>query len=259
MLSFRTLAFPVRQQARSHWPGAGHRAARDRRLVGRSAGIDRASAQCGAVTLIQRFGSALNLNIHFHMLWLDGVYVEATELPRRELRLHRARAPTTAQLTPAGSCHRAPGVSAPDAQRLARRGGESAFTADSAAGDDSMDGLRMSSITYRIATGRDAGCKVVTLQTLPGDAGSLEGEAGKVGGFSLHAGVAAEAHRKPQAGKAVPPITRPAISEAAVDSAPGRVRYQLKTLWRNGTTHVGMDPVDFIAKLAALVLVRAPT
>ncbi|EMZ71474.1 transposase family protein [Escherichia coli 174900] len=38
------------------------------------AGIDRASAQCGAVTLIQRFGSALNLNIHFHMLWLDGVY-----------------------------------------------------------------------------------------------------------------------------------------------------------------------------------------
>ncbi|MDQ5516997.1 transposase, partial [Klebsiella pneumoniae] len=42
------------------------------------------------------FGSALNLNIHFHMLWLDGVYVEATELPRRELRLHRARAPTTA-------------------------------------------------------------------------------------------------------------------------------------------------------------------
>jgi Transposase zinc-binding domain/Putative transposase len=37
------------------------------------AGVERASAQCGAVTLIQRFGSALNLNIHFHMRWLDGV------------------------------------------------------------------------------------------------------------------------------------------------------------------------------------------
>ena len=158
------------------------------------AGIDRASAQCGAVTLIQRFGSALNLNIHFHMLWLDGVYVEATELPRRELRLHRARAPTTAQLTQLAAtiAHRV-------CRHLTRKGwlegeGESAFLADSAAGDDSMDGLRMSSFTYRIATGRDAGCKVVTLQTLPGDAGSLEGEAGKVGGFSLHAGVAAEAH-----------------------------------------------------------------
>ena len=38
------------------------------------AGVPRAAAQCGAVTLIQRFGSALNLNVHFHMLWLDGVY-----------------------------------------------------------------------------------------------------------------------------------------------------------------------------------------
>ena len=218
------------------------------------AGIDRASAQCGAVTLIQRFGSALNLNIHFHMLWLDGVYVEATELPRRELRLHRARAPTTAQLTQLAAtiAHRV-------CRHLTRKGwlegeGESAFLADSAAGDDSMDGLRMSSITYRIATGRDAGCKVVTLQTLPGDAGSLEGEAGKVGGFSLHAGVAAEAHESHKLEKLCRYITRPAISEKRLSIAlQGRVRYQLKTPWRNGTTHVEWDPVDFIAKLAALV------
>ena len=27
----------------------------------------------GAVILIERFGSALHLNIHFHMLFLDGV------------------------------------------------------------------------------------------------------------------------------------------------------------------------------------------
>lgn len=31
-------------------------------------------AQCGAVSFIQRFGSALNLNLHIHMLALDGVY-----------------------------------------------------------------------------------------------------------------------------------------------------------------------------------------
>jgi hypothetical protein len=40
------------------------------------AGYNKKTAQTGAVTLIQRFGSALNLNIHFHMLYLDGVYVE---------------------------------------------------------------------------------------------------------------------------------------------------------------------------------------
>lgn len=34
------------------------------------------TAHTGAVTLIQRFVSALNLNIHFHMLFLDGAYVD---------------------------------------------------------------------------------------------------------------------------------------------------------------------------------------
>ena len=35
----------------------------------------------GAVTLIQHFGSALNLNVHFHILFLDGVYVCREDLP----------------------------------------------------------------------------------------------------------------------------------------------------------------------------------
>ncbi len=39
-------------------------------------GLSHKTAQTGAVTLIQRFGSALNLNIHLHRLFLDGVYVE---------------------------------------------------------------------------------------------------------------------------------------------------------------------------------------
>ena len=37
-------------------------------------GIQRAEADSGAVTLIQRFGSAANLNIHLHCVVLDGVY-----------------------------------------------------------------------------------------------------------------------------------------------------------------------------------------
>jgi hypothetical protein len=49
-------------------------------LVAR-AGYTRVRAQTGAVTLIQRFGSALNLNIHFHMLFLDGVYDTAGQRP----------------------------------------------------------------------------------------------------------------------------------------------------------------------------------
>lgn len=218
------------------------------------AGVERASAQCGAATLIQRFGGALNLNIHFHMLWLDGVYEEDVEQPQRKPRLRRTRAPTSVQLTQlAGKiAHRV-------CRHLARKGwleGEedSALLSERAVGDDGLDALRMSSITYRIATGTHAGRKIITLQTLPGDAGPLEGDAGSVGGFSLHAGVAAEAHESQKLERLCRYITRPAISEQRLTISPqGRVRYALKTPWRNGTTHVEFEPVDFIAKLAALV------
>ena len=42
----------------------------------RKAGHSHKTARTGTATLIQRFGSALNLNVHFHMLFLDGVYVD---------------------------------------------------------------------------------------------------------------------------------------------------------------------------------------
>ena len=57
------------------------------------AGYTKISAQTGAVTLIQRFGGALNLNIHFHMLFLDGVYC------RHGMRFHRVKAPSGSELT----------------------------------------------------------------------------------------------------------------------------------------------------------------
>jgi len=43
----------------------------------KKAGLTRATAETGAMILNQRFGSALNLNIHFHMLFLDGIYIKA--------------------------------------------------------------------------------------------------------------------------------------------------------------------------------------
>ncbi|STY67603.1 Putative transposase [Micrococcus luteus] len=117
------------------------------------AGVPRDTAQCGAVTLIQRFGSALNLNIHFHMLWLDGVYEDTTERPQRKPRLHPHPCAHIGATDGTGQHHRASRV----CRHLSRRGwlegeDESVFLSDSAGSDDGMDGLRMSSMTYRIAT-----------------------------------------------------------------------------------------------------------
>ena len=55
-------------------------------ITGRERGI--AGGQSGMVTALQRAGSGLNVNLHFHTLVLDGVF---TEELGGELVFHRRR------------------------------------------------------------------------------------------------------------------------------------------------------------------------
>jgi hypothetical protein len=59
------------------------------------AGFKISQAHTGAVTLIQRFGSALNLNLHFHVLFIDGVFSPKSN---GDLRFHWVDAPTSKEL-----------------------------------------------------------------------------------------------------------------------------------------------------------------
>ena len=75
-----------------------------RHLLGQ-AGLKAGEADSGAVTLIQRFGSAANLNIHMHCLVLDGVYRCGTD---GEPEFVEVPAPTDgphAQTAAGGSLH----------------------------------------------------------------------------------------------------------------------------------------------------------
>ena len=73
-------------------------------------------------------------------------------------------------------------------------------------------------------------------------------------GRSLHAGVLAEAGERDKLERLCRYIARPAVATQRLSlTAQGQVRYQLKTPYRDGTTHVLFEPVDFIARLAALV------
>lgn len=58
----------------------------------------------GTVLLIQRFGSALNLNIHYYMLFLDGIYVDGAN---GSSRFRWVKTPTSAERAHAtGAYHR---------------------------------------------------------------------------------------------------------------------------------------------------------
>jgi hypothetical protein len=114
--------------------------------------------------------------------------------------------------------------------------------------------LQGASASYRIAMGLQQGQKVFTLQTLPASAEGEYGQLANTSDFSLHAGVFANADESEKLERLCRYISRPAISEQRLSvTKQGQVRYELKTPYRDGTTHAFFNPIDFIGKLAALI------
>ena len=80
------------------------------------------------------------------------------------------------------------------------------------------------------------------------------GQLAKIAGFSLHGGVFADAHQPDKLERLCRYIARPALSEQRLSlTSTGKIRYELKTPYTDGTTHVFYELLDFIGKLAALV------
>ena len=218
----------------------------------KKAGFTRKTAQTGAVTLIQRFGSALNLNVHFHMLFLDGVY---TTKPWGKSRFHRTNAPDQQELVKLVHTisHRVAGFL--EREGILERDEENSYLNLEEGDEDPMQQVLGCSVSYRIAVAPQQGRKVFTLQSIPAwEDDDRFAQVAKVSGFSLHAGVAAQAWERQKLERLARYITRPAVSEKRLSLTPsGTIRYQLKTPYSDGTTHVIFEPLDFIAKLAALV------
>ena len=178
------------------------------RLI-KKAGYTRRTARTGAVTLIQRFGGALNLNVHLHMLFLDGVYIEGRDGSLR--RFQWVKAPTRDELTRLSHT-----IARRVGRFLERQGLVESDTGNSYLGaeavdDESMAHLPGHAITYRIAVGPHQGRKVFTLQTLPACDPDDPDTVGRTAGFSLHAGVAAKARERDKLERLCRTITRPAV------------------------------------------------
>ena len=176
---------------------------------------DLRSSQSAVLPIGQRFGSALNLNIHFHMLFLDGVYLTTES----DLSFRRVKVPPAAELE--RLVHT---LSERIARHLERRGllvrdQEHDFLTVEASDDSTLDELRSHSIPYRIALGPHAGRKAFTLQTLP-STGEFEHGAARANGFSLHAGVVAASDERDKLERLCRTITRPAVSTERLSLTP---------------------------------------
>jgi hypothetical protein len=214
-----------------------------------------ASGQARPARLIQRFGSAANLNIHLHGLVLDGVYRrDADGAPT----FVEAGSPTDEQLH--ALLHT---VIARLMKMLMRRGvlvqdmGQTWLAEPDADCEEArtLRPLQAAAVTYRIAFGPRAGQKVLTLRgAMPREATARQPLCADIDGFSLHAGVRVEAHDRKRLEQLCRYITRPALSDERIQlNADGQVELKLKTPWRDGTTHLMMSPLEFMQRLAALV------
>ena len=129
----------------------------------KKAGLTQKTAQTGSITLIQRFGSALNLNIHFHMLFLDGVYLKNNAPKPQFIPIKAMTAHELNQLL----SHITSNIIAhlEQAGLLIQEGEQPYLNLEDDYDESGMKHLQGSAITYRIATGTLQGQKTLTLKT----------------------------------------------------------------------------------------------
>ena len=148
-------------------------------------------SQSGAVTFIQRFGDALNCNVHFHLLAIDGVY---TRSENRNPEFHELPAPEDDEIVEFTTI-----VATRIEALLERRGiGSGSEDEDALSRDDpGMAALYASSIRGRIAVGSNVGYRVARLRDqIDGDSLDVLQSpcCATVNGFSVHANVSIPAH-----------------------------------------------------------------
>ncbi len=201
----------------------------------------------GAVTAVQRFGSALNLNVHFHTLALDGVYL--ANGAGGAVSFRRLRAPEPEEL---GSV----------LDRVRRRIGRMLVQEGMVLGEESrgeepsaFDVMQAASIREWIGLSGVArkvpyvggSDEATTMPRLPELCVAVDG-------WSLHANVRIRAGDRAGLEKLCRYLLRPALAGERLEwLSDGRVSYAFRKPRMDGATHLVLKPVELIEKLAALV------
>lgn len=187
-----------------------------------------AGAAPGAVTALQRFGSALNLNVHFHTLVPDGVFV-ADGAGARFVPL-----PPPTDDDVAAVCARA-----------ARRIGRLFADLDDDGGDDDHGTAALLADAAR--------APLAAASWLPPPASPRRLTA-SIDDFTLHAGTTVAAHDRAALERLCRYGARPPFAHQRLRLTPsGKVAYRLRRPWFTGQTELVLEPLAFLRRLAALI------
>lgn len=213
----------------------------------------RSKLQPGAVTLIQRFGGSLNLNVHFHMLFLEGGYYETFQGPK----YWWVDPPTDDEIKSMVL------TLAKRIIRFLKKKGyfqdevETAMPEEEVAQSELLPELQAASVQSRIALGERKGQRVRRLGSLEWSdiSPELKGpQCAQAVGFSLHAAVYCAPWERGKLEKLCRYISRPAVAEERLKQLPsGDIVLKLKTPYSDGTKSLLFSGVEFVEKLAALI------
>jgi hypothetical protein len=204
--------------------------------------------QAGAVTMVQRFGDGTRLNLHIHSLLPDGVFVPGA-----------VGAPARFVPVPAPSKEELAGLAVrirDRIRRLLRKRGLLPEGVDEAllgGPDGPLLSFQAAAAGGRIAVGPRAGWRVLRVGGVPVSLPPT-GLCADADGDNLHAGVHVPAGQRGRLLSLCRYVLRPPLSQDHLDRLPdGRIRVTLKKPYSDGTTALVFEPLDLLAKLAALV------
>jgi hypothetical protein len=187
----------------------------------------------GAVTAIQRFGSVLNLNVHFHTLVPDGVFVADGAGGARFVPLP---APTDDDV--AEICARV-------ARRIQR-------LVDGDDGDDRDDDDDGTGALLADAARSPMG--TLPFAMMPPPPALAKRLTAGVDDFTLHADTAVAASDRDGLERLARYGARPPFAHQRLRlTASGQVAYRLRRPWFTGQTELVLTPVAFLRRLAALI------
>ncbi len=216
----------------------------------RRAGIT--DAETGAVTAIQRFGSGLNLNVHYHTLVLDGVFARAGD----DWRFVPAAPPTPRELA------RLVAAIARRVERLLARRGSPLGEVDGDGGDPlaedapGLAALCAASVAGRSILGRSPHARVMRSGNDPRVDTHKPETAwhARHGSFDLHAGRTVRADDRAGLERLCHYLLRPPLAQERIELlADGRVGLRLARPWADGTRALVFTGVEFLEKLAVLI------
>src|SRR5262249_52000090 len=190
-------------------------------------------SSCGSIAFIQRFGSALQLNVHFHVLVPDGVFVETTDGATAEF--HELPPPLDEEVSKLLSQ-----VARRVTRLLERRG----RLEENLAPADALERLKGASVQARLPLpqGESSWAPPRKRRCATQD------------GFSLHANVRIHANDRQGLEQLCLYGARGAISLERLEERPdGRLSYRMRRPAPDGSTHLILTPLALLKKLAALI------